>query len=113
MKYSKLLIILLSVIFISILIIRHVLRNKKENFTLPNFIQILIASDTAPTTASFTPIYIDQDYPFTIDFGDGTPSVHITDNNIHEHKYRNAGVNHGVISFDNSCVKQKFQIILK
>lgn len=87
--------------------------NYKEHFSLPNFIKITPDSENAPATVLFTPIYINEESPFTIDFGDGSPEIEIKNNELYEHEYKKAGEYKGIISFHNSCVTQKFNINLK
>lgn len=84
----------------------------KENFTTPNFIQILPREGSIPLVVTFAPIYKNEYSPFTIDFGDGTKMIKIENNEIYEHTYMNLGTYNGMIYFRDSEVRQEFKIVV-
>ena len=87
-------------------------RRTKENFTTPNFIQVLPSEGSIPLVVTFAPIYKNEFSPFMIDFGDGSKMIKIENNEIYEHTYMNLGTYNGMIYFSDSDVRQGFKIVV-
>jgi len=110
-KYLIPIITIVSLIILAIGIYFFV-KKEKEQFSFPNFIVILPKSNEAPATVEFNSIYVNENSPYVIDFGDGSPKMNVPNNDIYEHIYQKPGTYNGIISFDNTCVTQKFQITI-
>jgi hypothetical protein len=114
-------ILLISIVIVILLIGFMMVKkdNKKENFSLPNFIQILPRYGNAPLLVSFVPIYVNEKFNYVIDFGDGKTKTSDASFDIYGfmHQYQNPGIYNGCIilmdSKNQPIRKQKFTINVK
>jgi hypothetical protein len=109
------------VVILSILIVGYfvLVKEKKEDFSLPNFIQVFPECGDAPLNVSFVPIYINESMNFTIDFGDNSKHISNSLDDVYGvyHIYKNAGIYNGSIIFKTSkndpIKQQNFTINVK
>ena len=94
-------------------------QEKKENFYIPNFIQVFPRCGDSPLTVSFVPIYINESMNFIIDYGDDTKHISNSLNDVYgvEYTYKNPGTYNGSIVFrtdkNEPIREQQFTITVK